>query len=173
MGAAMQRFDIHEAVKRTGATLRQIDHLVSVGLVTPAEAAPRRGMSRTFTIGSLRYIAVAARLLSWGVEVSDIKSMIGNDKPMVPQQLRAKRGHETFIDQIWQKLRDPKRCQSVEVLLVFRIVDPDSHRILHYVHHFVPAESLVSAARTEVDGFFINLKGLAKQIDAAGEDEGA
>jgi hypothetical protein len=63
----MQTFDVHEAVSRTGATLRQIEHLVTTGLVTPAGEAPRRGMSRMFTMANLQYIAVAARLLSAGV----------------------------------------------------------------------------------------------------------
>ena len=41
----MEVFDVHEVVKRTGATLRQVDHLVTSGLVTPFEAALRAGMN--------------------------------------------------------------------------------------------------------------------------------
>jgi hypothetical protein len=88
--------------------------------------------------------------------------MIGTDKPVLP-----KFGfHKSLIQNVWEQLHDPERSQGVEVLVVFRILDPVSQRILHYQHSFCPAARLVSAAETDIDGFFVNLRGIAKRLEA-------
>ena len=55
----MRTFTMHEASARTGATPRQIDHLVGKGVVVPTEDAPRRGMTRRFSLENLVEIAIA------------------------------------------------------------------------------------------------------------------
>ena len=157
-----ETFDIRETVQATGATQRQIEHLVERKMVNPADPAPRRGVSRRYTWVQLWYIAVAVRLLNLGVEMPEVRKMIGTDQPVN----RTLGFNKSFVEHVWDQLHDPEQASRVEVLLVFRIVDPvEPSRTVAYQNYFCPAESLVSAARTAVDGFFIFLPAIAEQID--------
>jgi hypothetical protein len=120
-------------------------------------------MSRRFSLESLHYIAVAARMMSWGVDVADVKAMIGDDKPMRAGSLRL-RPH-SFIEHIWRQLDDPEKREGVEVLVLWRVVHPETRQTLHYSHDFTSAKSLASAVRTGIDGIFISMKELANQVD--------
>ena len=62
-------FDSAQTAFITGATLSQIEHLVKSGVVVPLAEAPRRGMSRQFSIQGVIYIAVAMRFVRLGVPV--------------------------------------------------------------------------------------------------------
>src|SRR4029453_5677636 len=100
-----------------------------------ASEAPRRGMSRTFTIEELFWIAVAARLLRWGLELSDILEKLGDfKKPMFTDEyLQAKFGRKTFIQKIWEDINNPETSDNAEILLIFPIVESaEPSRVLLY-----------------------------------------
>jgi hypothetical protein len=58
----MITYSSEDVARHTGATPTQIEHYCRVGIVVPAEKAPRRGMSRRFDFANLVQIAIARRL---------------------------------------------------------------------------------------------------------------
>ncbi len=162
----MQIYSVGEAARATGATRAQVEYLVKQGLVTPAEDAPQRGVSRMYTRRQLPYIAVAAQLLSGGVELDHIKTMIGTDRP-------APGAKQSVIDFRWRELQHPERGKGSEFLVVSRVVDPAedtpslNKRSVGYSHHFVSAAELAPAvrARAATGALVVHLKGIAKQLE--------
>lgn len=72
----MSVFDATQASGVTGATLSQIEHLVKSGVVMPVADAPRRGMSRQFSVHNLITIAVAVRFIGLGVPVRVVRTVL-------------------------------------------------------------------------------------------------
>ena len=89
--------------------------------------------------------------------------MIGTDGVLVPTM------KTTFLDLLWAKALDPEKSESVDVLIVWKIVDPDKPgQTLFYHHHWISLATLPAAVdfsqRELFDGAFIQFKKLAEAI---------
>ncbi len=67
-----RQFTTDETVTLTGAQPTQIEYLVRSELVTPAQPASRRGVSRKYDLHNCIEIAVAIELLASGIPARDI-----------------------------------------------------------------------------------------------------
>ena len=56
--------------------MRQVDHLVETGIITPAVEAPRRGMSRLFDARNLAEMTVGIELIKSGIKSSTVFNAI-------------------------------------------------------------------------------------------------
>ena len=62
-------YSADEVVRFTGASMSQIEHLVKSGVVIPAAEAPRRGVSRRFSLLNAIEIMLALQLVKLGMSV--------------------------------------------------------------------------------------------------------
>ncbi len=157
---ADDRFTTHDAMRRTGAKLDQIAHLIRTDTIVPVKPASRRGVSPQLDRINVAQIAVAVRMLQWRVGVEQIADMFDKAE----------------IKSAWDKLFDPTQAASVETLVVFRMVERTETGLntVEYLAHMVPAKMMASAVVAGSDGFFVNMKALVKQIatDPADDDTG-
>lgn len=69
-------YSAEDVARFTGATLSQVEHLVKSGVILPVAEAPRRGVSRRFSLLNLVEIKLALRLISMGMPVRTARDVI-------------------------------------------------------------------------------------------------